>query len=93
MNEPKFKKDDKVYWNAGWNDNLHHENMADYWDHPENAKSYGWMLRGPYDFGYYSATPGNVILYKEGERSMQDSFCVDEDYVISEKEYNQIKKK
>lgn len=29
-----------------------------------------------YDFGYYSATPGRCIIYKEGERNMQDSYVV-----------------
>ena len=44
------------------------------------------MIRGPYDFGYYSATEGKVILYYEGERNMQDSFCVSECYVIHAKD-------
>lgn len=35
-----------------------------------------WKDKEKYDFGYYSQTPGNVILYKEGERNMQDSVCV-----------------
>jgi len=29
-----------------------------------------------YDFGYYSATKGKCILYKPGERNMQDSIAV-----------------
>ena len=34
-----------------------------------------------YDFGYYSATPGYVVLYEEGERNMQDSFAILEDKI------------
>ena len=29
-----------------------------------------------YDFGYYSQTKGKCIIYIEGERNMQDSYCV-----------------
>lgn len=30
-----------------------------------------------YDFGYYSQTEGKVVIYDEGECSMQDSYAVD----------------
>jgi hypothetical protein len=29
-----------------------------------------------YDFGYYSQSPGKVVLYEEGARNMQDSISV-----------------
>jgi len=84
MEEKRFKEGDKVYWNAGWN------NSPSY-AYGGTTPPYGWMLRGPYDFGYYSQTEGKVILYEEGERSMQDSFCVSECYVISEREYRYVR--
>ena len=93
MDKTRFKEGDKVYWNAGWNEHAHYENPEDYWKPEVKGKPYGWMLRGPYDFGYYSAKDDMVILYNEGERSMQDAICVSECYVITEKEYNQIKQK
>ena len=74
----RFEEGEKVYWNAGWNKNINHT----------TGRPVGWMIRGPYDFGYYSATMGKVVLYEEGERSMQDSFVVSVDYVIKEEEYN-----
>lgn len=58
-----------------------------YWNAGWNAHAGIWMIRGPYDFGYYSATEGKVILYEEGCKNMQDSFCVSENYVIKESEY------
>jgi hypothetical protein len=88
MENQRFKEGDKVYWNAGWN---HHDN----WLSPEHrwsgesANPVGWMIRGPYDFGYYSQSNGKVILYEEGECNMQDSFCVSECYVIPAKDYEQ----
>lgn len=36
-----------------------------------------------YDFGYYSAQDGYVVLYEEGERNMQDSFAVRESEVTA----------
>lgn len=79
MENKRFKEGEKVYWNAGWNEHLNHK----------TKKPVGWMIRGPYDFGYYSAVDGMVILYEEGERNMQDSFAVSENYVIKESEYEQ----
>ena len=29
-----------------------------------------------YDFGYYSATKGKVVIYEEGEKNMQDAIAV-----------------
>jgi len=29
-----------------------------------------------YDFGYFSKTEGRCVIYEEGERNMQDSYCV-----------------
>lgn len=88
METQRFKKGEKVYWNAGWNENLKYD-FSGYTSEKKNEKAVGWMIRGPYDFGYYSVSQGKVILYKEGESSMQDSFCVPECYVISEKEFKQ----
>jgi hypothetical protein len=35
------------------------------------------MFKGKiYDFAYYSQTPGKAVIYKEGERNMQDSIAV-----------------
>jgi len=84
--EQRFKPGDKVYWNAGWNEHLTYDTQQDYYDHPEKGKPFGWMIRGPFDFAYYSATEGKVILYEEGCRNMQDSFCVSECYVIHAKD-------
>lgn len=89
--EHRFTEGEKVYWNAGWNNHLTWPTQQDYYDHPEDGKPFGWMLRGPYDFGYYSQTEGKVILYEEGCKNMQDSFCVFEDYVITEKEYRYVR--
>lgn len=76
MEKQRFVDEDKVYWNAGWNSHLDHR----------TGKPVGWMIRGPYYFGYYSKTDGKVILFEEAGRNMQDSFCVLECYVIKESE-------
>ena len=34
-----------------------------------------------YDFGYYSQVEGMVVLYEEGECSMQDSFATKENNI------------
>ena len=93
MEKQRFIEGEKVYWNAGWNDHPTWKTQQDYYDNPDEGKPFGWMLRGPYDFGYYSQTEGKVILYYEGERNMQDSFCVSECYVIKESEYTNLKPK
>jgi len=84
--EKRFIAGDKVYWNAGWN---HHDHWKDSYDKDSGREPtpVGWMIRGPFDFAYYSATEGTVVLYEEGERSMQDSFAVSEKYVIPAKDY------
>lgn len=82
MENQRFKEGEKVYWNAGWNSNRKFDKQ----------EAVGWMIRGPYDFGYYSGIKGTVILYEEGCRNMQDSFAVSEDYIIKEEEYEEIKK-
>jgi len=84
--ERRFKEGDKVYWNAGWNHFSTYNSKIDNRDNGGPLLPVGWMIRGPYDFGYYSKIEGKVILYEEGERNMQDSFCVSECYVILAKD-------
>lgn len=79
MEKQRFDEEDKVYWNAGWNSHLDHR----------TGKPVGWMIRGPYDFGFYSVDDGKVVLFEEGERNMQDCFCVSECYVIKESELDE----
>ena len=86
MNEQRFEEGDKVYWNAGWNEHHTYDSKVDHRDNDGPLIEVGWMIRGPYDFGYYSQSEGKVILYEEGCRNMQDSFCVSECYVIHEKD-------
>lgn len=44
-----------------------------------------------YDFGYYSNMPGWCVLYKEGERNMQDSTAVGLKDIKKVKENEQTK--
>lgn len=37
--------------------------------------------REVYEFGYYSQAEGKCIVYKEGERNFQDSFCLELDQI------------
>ncbi len=83
----RFEEGEKVYWNAGWNEHSTYDSKVDHRDNGGPLIPVGWMIRGPYDFGYYSKTNGKVILYEEGECNMQDSFCVFDCYVIKAEEY------